>query len=80
MVWHITNLFGEKDCWAEKLVCIYTTAFKFHPLGCGVFSQNMLVIRTYWATNSHCLYMGFDGKKLATSNLPFQAFEGFIGT
>ena len=29
MVWHITNLFGEKDCWAEKLVCIYTTALSF---------------------------------------------------
>ena len=27
---------------------------------------------------SHCLYMDLDGKKLATSNLPFQGFEGFI--
>ena len=27
---------------------------------------------------SHCLYRFLDGKKLATSNLPFHAFEGFI--
>ena len=30
---------------------------------------------------THCLYRFLDGKKkLAASNLAFQAFEGFIGT
>ena len=27
---------------------------------------------------THCLYMDLDGKKIATSNLPFQVFEGLI--
>ena len=31
-------------------------------------------------TISHCLYGFLDSKKLAASNLPFQVFEGFIGT
>ena len=26
---------------------------------------------------THCLYRFLDGKKLATSNLPFQAFQGY---
>ena len=30
------------------------------------------------SNKAHCPYMDLDGQKKATSNLPFQALEGFI--
>ena len=73
---------------------VHNFSFNFHLLKkevcrpCVSYISNLIEHKLKFPTSAavssdgvaHCLYGFLDGKKLAASNLPFQVFEGFIGT
>ena len=88
---YISDLFMENmnEYWTAFLFIQCNEILLFEPFSFLTLyysyinlSQNIFVFCFIWmpqiSNKAHCPYMDLDGQKKATSNLPFQALEGFI--